>query len=280
MQQSILSVAINLALLLLFWRAVQRDARGGFYFNPILATPNRWIDRFLEFLSPVLPGVPARGVPIIALLFLLLFRGALLFSVREPRSIVIGSSFACLFDTSWHSAVLYSVLDFAAFVIRFWGFVFLVDLLGWPGLRGRFPEALRDFSRPTSHLPLPWRALVLFCANAVLCLALMRSTASSGNPFHPAAQHLSLPLLSMLDALLFLRTALIASWFLQILSILFQNPGAVQLFSEFQDTLLGRLASRRFCLGAFNFTPLIFLFALEFCHRLLVTLIRHAAQLT
>ncbi len=268
MLQSLLSFVVNFAFLLLLWRAVQRDPRGDFTFNPLLSTPNRWLDRFLGFLAPVFPGAPPRVVPIATLVFLLLFRGALLYSTRRmDPSFAGGTIFYDKPSLNWPPAVLDSFLGFAVFATRFWNFAFLVDLLAGPRAEGRVPEAIRDLARPTSLLALPWRVLVLVGATAAVCFGLNSGTTS--------AHLLPVTLLSLVGTLDILRIAIVAAWFVQILALILQNRFIALLASEFQDTLLGRFSSRRLILGAIDFTPLVAIFALSLAYRLLAGLILH-----
>ena len=277
----------NAFFLLLFARLFAgRDDRD-WIFNPYLLWTGRVTNGVGRFATDILPGLPARGGAGVALLFLLAFRGALMVAAANVKwALPIGSTFFFHPRSGWIGAIAFSVLNFASFLVHFWGLALLVQLLAEPATsRTRIRQALDAFAAPFSRGPVWARAIAVVAVNVILVVAL-RHFADAGIGeirreftaiFHVdtsmrlVAAYGGLTLLSIMDVLDFARQALILAIFASLFAAIIQNRTLAAFFLELQNMLLGRFSRRPIGLGMFDFTPILFFLAVNVIYALSIT---------
>ena len=282
----------DLFLLLLFARVFTRTDDRASFFNPYLLWARRVTDPVGAFVADLFPGLPVRAACAIAFLFILAFRGALFVSASGANwTVVIGSTLAFHPRAGWFGAIGFSLLDFAVFLVRFWGLALLADLLAAPKTAmPRMGQALDTLASPCGHGPLWARIIGVLLANALLAPLLHHLATVSlaapgsahvafGSLFHVetparlAAAYLGVALFSLADFLAFLRGALIIAIFASLAAAIFRNRTLATFFLELQNLLLGRFSRRQIGVGMFDFTPILFFVALNFLYGLAVSFV-------
>ncbi len=273
--------------LLLFARLfAARDDRD-WIFNPYLLWTGRVTNGVGRVATDILPGLPARGGAGVALLFLLAFRGALMVAAANVKwALPVGSTFFFHPRSGWIGAIAFSVLNFASFLVHFWGLALLVQILAEPATsRTRIRQAIDAFAAPFSRGPVWARAFAVVAVNVMLAVAL-RHFADAGigeirrdftsifhveTPARLAAAYGGLALLSLMDVLDFARQALILAIFASLFAAIIQNRTLAAFFLELQNMLLGRFSRRPIGLGMFDFTPILFFLAVNVIYALSIT---------
>ncbi len=287
-------IATDLLLLVLFARLFAADDDRNWIFNPYLLWTGRVTGPMRRFANDLVPGISERATCGVTLLFLLVFRGALMKSAGETaRMIPVGETFVFLQREGWYWAIAFSFLRFATFLAHFWGFSLLCGLLARPGeARARVSQALDAFAAPFSSAPLWARTIAVVAANVLLAV-MFRYLADSGIPnlrtpfsflFHvdtPAravGAVAGIALMSLADSLNFACQALLVSIFASLFAAIVQNRTLAAFFMELQNVILGRFSRLRAAVGALDFTPIIFFVAISFAHSLAISVIVFAMR--
>ena len=285
----------NFLFLLLFARPLVRTDDREWIFNPNLLWAGRITDRIGRVATDILPGLHVRGGAVVALLFLLAFRGALMAaSPNTGWALPIGSTFFFHPLAGWPYAIAFSILHFAVFLAHVWGLALLTRLLGDASTATtRASRTLDALAAPFSRGPVWARALAIAAANVLLAMALRHfSGAGIGaartdfaslfnvrTPAHLAGAYAGLALLAIADVLDFARRALIFAIFATLFCAILQKRSLAIIFMEFQNLLLGRFSRRHLSVGMFDFTPILFFIAINYVYGfsvLIVTLLlRH-----
>ena len=277
----------NAFFLLLFARIFAKRDDRDWIFNPYLLWTGRVTDGVGRFATDILPGLPARGGVGVALLFLLAFRGALMFASTNVKwSLPVGSTFFFHPRPGWIGAIAFSSLHFAAFLVHFWGLALLVRVLSEPATsRTRVRQALDALAAPLSRGPVWARVVAIVAVNILLAMAL-RHFAGAGigeirkdftsifhveTPARLAAALGGLAFLAIVDVLDFARQALILAIFASLFAAILQNRTLAAFFLELQNTLLGRFSRRPFGIGMFDFTPILFFLAVNILYALSIS---------
>jgi hypothetical protein len=278
-----LILAFNIVLLL-FWIRLWSAPHKEFYFNPFLSGTIKTTDSILAFLRPVL-YLPEQAAAAAILFFLILFKTILLLRLQGTWTVTLGTFFHFTPLTAGDKIsplLLFSLLHFAAFLLKLWTVYLLVRLITPPFRTTRATEAFDFFARPFSRLPLLAQPFVLFALHAALAFTVSRTGALStigqitesakpvvSSPFLTGplfAQLLKtgwLAALSFSDGLSMLTRALFILILGNLGAAVLQARGAVIICSEGVELLLGRFARNRIGGMGFDFTPLIFFFVVD-----------------
>lgn len=284
----------NLLFILIFARAFSRDNDSAYFFNPVLLTTNKVTDKILDFTTPLFPGLRKTAVSIIVLVFLLAFRGALMTSAGHSNwSIIIGSTLQFFPRPGWVNAITFSFLDFAAFLIHFWGMSLFISVISGGKSYDRIRQAIDVFARPVSLTPVFMQLIAVFVANAVLVYVLCNYTegilgSAARAPFQSAfktdtsvniiSTYAGITLFSIGDILSFVRQALILTIFASLFAAIFSNRSMSAICMELQNALMGRFARRQLSVGLFDFTPVIFFIVLNIVYGVFIFIVTIAMK--
>lgn len=273
-------------LILLFWVRLWSTPANEFYFNPFLSGTVRLTDSVLAFVRPVL-RLPEPVAALLALLFIGAFKTLFLGRMGGAWTLTVGSVFHFSPASSgdlWGPHFLYSALDAALFLARFWTVYFLVVAISTQQRASRAQEAFAYFARPFSRLPFLAQPVVLLVLHGALAFALCRSgvltEAMAGQTAEvekaAASPFLTGPLLvqllktgwlgvlSMADGLALLTQALFILILGNFAAAIFQIASVTIICHEAVEMLLGRFARNRAATGfGLDFTPLIFFFVVS-----------------
>ncbi len=274
--------------LLLLWARIWIDSDQEFYFNPLLSAPVRLTDRIFDFLRPVFIGLPSRGIALFTLLFLLAFRGAVVYKAAAAWSLTVGMVVQRQLPLeSWQACMLFSGLEFLVFLVRLWGLALLISLITPTRRPDRATLAFRFFTVPFSVLPrLPLAACVVLL-NVLVMLALQHVGVQPmtesivglkpldagldwAQPIAALVQLGWLTALSLSDVLLMARSAMLVCVFTGLGAALLQKRGLQQLCNEAVQVLLGGFGRRPLLVGMMDLTPIVYFMALDFLYRLAV----------
>lgn len=279
----------DILFVLLFAKAFQGKADSDYLFNPYLLWTDKVVSPILRFVTDIIPRAPTGLAAIVALVFLIAFRGALLAS-SGGLVVTVGSVVNFTPRTGWIGAIAASVMDFLVFLVRFWGLHALtVAIATYDGRRSRMATAFGYLARPASLSPSWARLAVIVTANILLAsaLPLVMSTGVQGSqasaafssifdvstPAKAYAVRIGLGLLSMADILLFARNALMIAIFASLFAAIFGNRALATLLLDFENTLLGRFARRTLSAGVFDFSPILFFLAASLAYGFAVAVI-------
>lgn len=276
----------DLILLLLFARIVQ-GTENRFYFNPVLSAPHALLDRVFAFFRPVFGSLHERIVASVIFLLLVVFRGAIYARTGVPH-IFIGGNCLFSFPPSWYAGPACSLLGFAVFLTRFWGFCFLLSFLSSCTSHTRVYQAIVEFGKPFTALPKYMTPVALLAANIAL-VALVSYSAEgtftatlesnsgmfvsrkvpisvalqSGSPLQSITVLSIFALFSAADLFLFARNALLVAIFASLIAVILRRQGLAMMFYEFQSVILGYFSRKSLRLGMFDFTPVLFFISLQ-----------------
>ena len=271
-------------LLLLFWIRLWSAPEKEFYFNPFLSGTIKFTDSVLAFLRPVL-FLPEQAAAAVLLLFVVLFKTLLFLRLQVTWTIKLGTFFhfsPMAGGDQISPLLLFSLLHFAAFLLKLWTVYLLVRLITPPFHTTRATEAFDFFARPFSRLPLLAQPVVLFALHAALAftvsrtgiLSTMGQITESAKPvavspfltgplFAQALKTGWLAALSFSDGLSMLTRTLFILILGNLAAAVLQARGALIICSEGVELLLGRFARNRVSGMGFDFTPLIFFFVVD-----------------
>jgi hypothetical protein len=277
-------------VLLLFWVRLWSAPDREFYFNPFLSGTVKITDSVLAFLRPVL-ALPEQAAAAVLLLCGILFKTLMFFRLQVPWTVKFGTFFhfsPLAAEGQISQVLLFSLLNFAAFLFKLWTVFFLVRLIAPPFRKTRASEAFAFFARPFSRLPLLAQPAVLIALHAALALIASRlgtlSTAAqvtesakavAASPFLQGplfAQFLKtgwLAALSFADGLALLTRALFVLILGNLAAAVLQAHGALIICGEGAELLLGRFARKHVGGMGFDFTPLIFFFVVDMMYNMI-----------
>jgi len=276
-------------ILLLFWVRLWSSPDREFYFNPFLSGTVRLTDSVLVFLRPVF-NLPDQVAALLVLLFAAAFKTIALVRLHVAWLLSFGVNFAfapAAAVTSWKVQFVYSVLQFASFLFKFWSVYLIVKLITPQHHVTRATEALDFFARPFSRLPLLLQPVVLALLHFALAFAATRiGVLSIATPLNDEAKVISespflagpflaqflkiswLAALSMADGLEILIRTLFVLIIGNLGAAIFQMQGLLIICNEGVELLMGRFARSRSMSGmGLDFTPLIFFFVVDMLYR-------------
>ena len=281
-------------LLLLFWVRLWSRPDRELYFNPFLSAPTRLTDRSIDFLRPALP-LPDGLLALLLLLFLLAFRAAVLIAAHAelPWQITLGTVFLFVPRTpDVNSGMIFSLLHFLFFIVRYWGVYVLIQCLTPVRRRDRTSEAFRFAARPLSMLRTWAQILLLLATNGVLVAALTYFGAPYSHPLIAGTEHLVVPALPATDihlpelALLTLCSIadlLVTAWQLMFslligafAAAMLQNALLGTVCNEAVATMIGS-TRKRLIVGIIDFTPLLYMLSAHLLYTAVVMPILRAA---
>jgi len=266
-------------LVFILWFRIWTVGDSSLFFNPHLVPINRISESLFGFLWPLFRRTSSRLVAAILALILLALRGVFI-----PQSIgwTLKMGFEiqiCPAGLPYH--VLFSVLSFAIFLFKLWGFslIFMRTAYGQFDHAG---DALHRLSLPFSDLKIELRPLVLAIFGMLLAFLvnltgdLARGVdAWSGTPLPSlllrcfisalAGWASVLPILSTLLVVL-----IIGSW----VSLFSSSQGLSFFCREWLDVLMGPLRNFPVRIGMLDLTPLIFIFVIQWTYPFIVGLLQ------
>lgn len=285
-------ILLSNVFLLLLWMRLWRVGPHEFTFNPLLSGPSRLADAVIDFLRPVLIGLPSAWIAGLSLLFLLAFRGVLLCSAGADWQIVVGMGFGRVLGVgNWFDCTVFSITVFVVFLIRIWGLGFLIAVMTPARRPDRVAEAFAHFTRPFSLLPRLHMGLALVALNALLVIHLQHvgrpftGSFTNGLTALPAALDWQQPVaavvrlswltaLSLADSLHTAGGAMMGVVLASLLATITQNHGLQQLTRESVAFLLGGFSRRPVVIGLIDLTPLAYFFAMNILYGLATGLLR------
>ncbi len=271
-------------LLLLFWIRLWSAPDKEFYFNPFLSGTIKITDSVLAFLRPVL-YLPEQAAAAGLLIFGIVFKTILVLRLQATWTIKLGTFFhfsPLAVGDQIPPLLLFSLLHFAAFLLKLWTVYLLVRLITPSARTTRAAEAFAFFARPFSRLPLLAQPVVLLALHAALAFTVSRTgTLSTISQITESAKTVAVspflegPLLAQLlktgwlaalsfaDGLSMLTRALFILILGNLAAAVLRAQAAVIICSEGVELLLGRFARNRVGGLGFDFTPLIFFFVVD-----------------
>jgi len=282
------------AAILLFWYRIWTDEDRAALFNPYLGPIHRFSRKALDFVRPVLFGLPDRAVALVAALFLLVFRGAIMLGTAGPERsgwpLRFGFEAAAVTGGGFLAHLLVSALSFAMLLFKLWGFTLLY---AWGrGARGydNAGQTIHHASRPFSLLRPDLKPLALLALGVLLAWSVNVSGAPLPASAGAAADwgRAPVPALAFRFAVSALREwidilPIIRSLFILLIIgswvSMFAGGGALMYACrEWLDMLLGPARRYPLRIGMLDLTPLLMIFALQIVHRLLTQLLLHSYE--
>lgn len=279
----------DILFVLLFAKAFQGETESGYLFNPYLLWTDKVTSPILRFTTDIIPRATTGLAAIVALVFLIAFRGALL-CAGGNLVVSVGSVVNFTPRSGWLGAIAASAMDFLVFLVRFWGLHTLtVALATYEGRRSRIATAFAYLARPASLSPSWARWVVIVAVNILVASALplamspgvqgSQASATFSSIFDVSttakacAARVGIGLLSMADILLFARNALMIAIFTSLFAAIFGNRPLAAFLLDFENTLLGRFARRTLSAGVFDFSPILFFLAASLAYGFAVAVI-------
>ena len=283
----------NVLLLILWVGAWQKSDSRDSFFNPHLARLSTLCQRVTDFLQPVLPWLSARYRAAVALLFLLLFRGFLLYNTAALLVLTVGPKridpaapplFEATFNqTHIRDCLSYSLLSFFTLAFALGAISLLYSLLT-RGKQNAIMQALDALSGPPPSPNPLFRSghLLLFGCALVIIVSILGAPTGvyPGTPPITLAPRLFLAIAAaIVGSFETLYTILIALIIVSFVGALTGRLALLKTAHEFITFLMGPLAHRPLRMGAFDFTPLIFLLAINLMQVTATLMITAAANL-
>ncbi|NQT91299.1 MAG: YggT family protein [Lentisphaerae bacterium] len=278
--------------LLVLWFRIWTDNDRSLQFNSTIASLGRLSNIVVDFVKPVMFGLPPRLVAGVCILFLVLFR-AVLFHGMSGGS---GMAWALPFGfeghvstgTTFRGVLLFSTLSFAIFLFKVWGFS-LIYVHGRVEPSNHSANALYQVSRPFSAIPMKLRPAVYLGYGVLIALALRMGAAhtvglagtqvSPGSPVMAAFLQMCISVLAEWAGLLVLVRFLVIVCIVGSWAAMFGSSGGLgALCHGWLGFLMGPLRRFPIRIGMFDLTPLIFLIALPIVHRLLIDILKASLQ--
>ena len=277
MQLGTLNTVFNL-IVATMWFRIWNDNDRSAHFNPFLGPIFSFTEPVLNFLRPALLGAPDRIIATIMTVVLLVFRG-LVMPTDMAWELQFGFEWRLPHAASVGYAVAFSFASFFIFLFKLWG---LTLLYCWrSGPRGNSGETLNAFAIPFTRTKMELRPLVLAMFGLFIAALINAAGHPSARlmllnipPVEPAGA-IALPayLISTLAAwadVLEVLTSVVVLCIIGSLIGMFTNaPAIMMMCREWLDFLLGPLGRRRFTIGMFDLTPLLFILVVGFVHQLL-----------
>ncbi len=279
-------------LFLFFWFKIWVGVDRVTFFNPHLSHVSRFSDSIIDFLKPVFFGASSKFIAIFSLCFLFVFRGVLFLSLagRYDTEWVLSIEFVGRQVASHHvvTYVAFSVLSFVIFLLKLWALSLVYAMTGRNVVQGHTTNALSYLARPFSGIAMELRPIFFFIC-ATLTFACLDY---AGTPV--TVSGLTMPVeigwdtdmfVLLLVKLVILSFVVIASVFPIIIKLLVMliigslismlaRARTVMFFCrEWIDMLLGPLHRYPVRIGAFDFTPLVFVIITVYIYGIMMHLL-------
>jgi uncharacterized protein YggT (Ycf19 family) len=276
---------------MLFWFRLWMPEDRDLYFNPHLSSLWRFSEAVVSSLRSVFFRTPARLIALIALLFLLVFRGITFYglAMRAENAawlLRLGFERNLLYpgNTGVFTFVAFSFLSFAAFLFTFWG----VSLLYASQRSSTFnhaSETLYHVSRPFSLVRMEFRPLVLLAFGLLLAFLVNLDVTARNVPsmaddltLRTFARYLLSALRGWADVLnavqMFLIVLIIGSW-----AAMFSTSSALMFFcKDWIDLLLGPLRRFPLRIGILDLTPILFFFVVKYLYLFLCAILAYSYE--
>jgi uncharacterized protein YggT (Ycf19 family) len=268
-------------ILLLFWNKIWSTDDFDMIRNPILAPIVRLQNQTVDFLHPVLPFMPTKIIMATAMLFLIIFRGAIIPAGAEWK-LLFGLAIGITRDGGILINILFSFLSFAIFTFKIWAISLIYIKTKQQSAVNDNTEALFHISKPFSLLEITIRPLVILLFGMLIAYGLL--SLSNGRP-HTASSLLItitqlavLSLSGLVDILTIIRQLVFAMIIGSLLSSLMAAQSINGFCNEGINTLLGPLRRYPIRIGMFDLTPIVFIFILQLAWQFLQGILLNALQ--
>lgn len=265
-------------LVFFFWFRIWTGDDRNLFFNPYLAPLDRLSRSIITFLRPAAFGLPARFIPVIGLIALLILRGAAV-PQSAPGMLRFGFAFFTPDADRFISCLALGILSFCVFLFKIWSFC-LIYVRTKTSSSDHAADALYYLSRPFSDLDIRLRPLILIvCGTALAYLLNLAGVSTNERALANTTilvlllKHGILALAAFADVLRliqsFIMLLIIGSW----VSMFSAAHGLMAFCAEWMDMLLGPVRRFPLRIGMFDLTPLIFWFVLGYAWRILLRIL-------
>lgn len=271
MRIDVWDVFINILLLVFWFKIWNRNERDSF-FNPYLATVNRFANAAINFLRPVFFRLPDTTICIISIVFIIIFRAVVFSGITmhpnaSPWHLHLSAYLSdhVAVPNSILSCMAFSVASFLIFLFRIWSVTLLYLSRNRGTVSGHTQSALHQVSAPFVFGRAELRPVYIITAGILIQLLLnFTGPTTPANPSWmniPPGNYISrLVIISMAGwievfvvvqfAVMFL---IIGSW----ISIFTSSVSIMRLCKEWIDLFLGPLRRYPLMLGMIDLSPIV-----------------------
>ena len=281
-----LDLLVNVVAMLFWFRLWMPEVRD-IYFNPHLSSVWRLTESLVTFLKPVLIGLSSRIASLIAIIFLLVFKGVVIFGLVKRSD---GASWGVEFGFQKYQMyagnqglmpfLAFSFISFGIFLFLLWSIALLYAGGKRANMFNHAAETVFNVARPLTLAIPELRPVVLVLYGMVIAL-LLNADISAGTSalvtehFGPTGLYklLLISLREWVMALSIIQVAMIvliiASW-----AAMFSTSPALAFFCrDWIDLLVGPLRRIPLRLGPLDLTPLLAYFLIVFVQGFLILII-------
>ncbi|MCE9615654.1 MAG: YggT family protein [Lentisphaerae bacterium] len=265
-------------LLLIFWiRVWTRDERETI-FNPYLAASNRLTGAVLHFLRPAFFMMPERLVSLIAMLFILALRAFVAPRAESGWVLHLGFEWRQAHEAGLTTFLTFTVISFAIFIFKIWGVSLLFLRDDSRTVLSHTYGALQAVSRPFVQVPYPLRpAILLVCGICLTIVLNLVGYPTRLNPYLPPdalagavpglnATLVWRALISALSGWVEVFSAMIQTLVILILgswiAMFTGSPSISHACRDWTDLLMGPMRRYPVRIGAFDLSPVVYIFIL------------------
>ncbi len=271
----ILSSALNALIVILLLRLFAKTDRESF-FNPYVAFVGSRLNRLGDLLRPFL-ALPESAVFALLTLLVFLFKSAVTVRLSLQPAVAFGETFRCVPSTPTQlNLLIFNLLETLSFILKFWGFHFLVSLIARPGGTTRMEQALEHFARPFSKVPYVFRPILLTGLHVILAFTALNLGSLTSNSLQPGSSFTAtdvissaalpvamiktaaLGVLAFCESLSVMISALFAFIIGSLIATFMRKPEVMMFCREGSDLILGRFSRGGTMQAGLDFTPLIF----------------------
>ena len=268
--------------LLLLWNKIWTVDNSAILYNPVLAPAARLQNRIFEFIKPLFPFSSLRITAALSLVLLIIFRG---FAI--PQSVQWNLSFGFTGSSIQKAgiiiSVLFSMLSFAVFIFQIWTLSTIYNKTVSLSARDSASDALFQISKPFSLLDTAVKPPVLLIAGMLISFALININ-TLYLPVPPTAfltriLQLFIASLSGIVSILIIIQQLVFIMIIGSLAAMIMGSINLSVFCNgIINTLIGPLRNYPIRIGAFDLTPIVFMFAVNLIHIFLQNILYNALQ--
>jgi len=231
----------------------------------------------VNFLRPAFFAMPVRLIALIALIFLLVFRGFIFQGVGIARGnswmLRLGFEHAVA-DVGILSHIAFSFQSFAIFLFKIWSLSLIYVRTGRGISSSHTTETLRHLSRPFTDFRTEVRPFILLVYGMLLVLLLnLTGRVVPGLIEWQSGGHRSVfleygisVLAGWLDILPIMRSLMMFLIIGSLVSMFTGSHGLMFFCREWMDFFLGPLRRYPIRVGVFDLTPIIFFIAVQFIY--------------
>ena len=269
-------ISITNILFLVLWVGIWQKISRDTFFNPYIAAISSLNRRVTNFIQPVLPWFNEHLRATAALLFMLVFRGFLIFHTKDTLEVAIqnespaGALFSVVYNAdSIMQCQAYSFLSFAWIIFSISVLGLLYRLLYRDAKQYQLIQALGSLSAPGADASPAFRGIQIFIAGCLLVYISAALGTAEGvvYPGTTAANYTPRLLLAsvamIVNSLNTLFYILIGAIILSFAGAFTQRRVLMKMGHDIVTFLLGPLRKWRLVVGTFDLSPLIFFVGLS-----------------